>query len=159
MPTARPTTGKPTTRPTTLKPTARPTTGWPTREPTTRAPTNPPTTAAFAYCQAKARATSAKACADKNGLRLCRFNYELLPGVLVDPNLPPNTCRPVVEFHPAAAINAASYKNCVASTVIRTQKNCIKTRGCFWNAATPTGGGLLPDYPVQCLPNFIKNAE
>jgi hypothetical protein len=156
-PTARPTTFKPTARPTTLKPTARPTTLKPTREPTTRAPTKAPTTKAFAYCQAKARATSAKACADKSGLQLCRFNYEYLPGVAVDPTLPANTCWPSAVFHPAAAINAASYRQCVAPTVIQTQNKCIQTRGCFWNSATASGP-LLPAFAVQCLPNFVKNA-
>jgi hypothetical protein len=75
----------------------------------------------------------------------------------VDPMLPANTFWPSAVFHPAAAINAASHRQCVALTVIQTRTNCVQTRGCFWNSATASGP-LLPAFPVQCLPNFIKDA-
>jgi hypothetical protein len=158
-PTAKP--SKAPTSPTTKAPTAAPTSKAPTPLPTTAQPTTGrPTLAAdasaIAVCQAPKRVTSATGCADKAAARLCAFNYEVAPGLLVDAGLPANTCVPKTLMQDAAVINEGAYRRCVARAVRGNAAKCRKTRGCFWN-----GSALSPDtplranLPLQCLPFWM----
>jgi hypothetical protein len=155
-----PTTPAPTQLPTTRYPTAFPTTKASAPLPTTSSPstTGRPTTVAdakaIAVCQTAKRVGSAAACADKSGAKLCAFNYEVLPGLLVDPGLPANTCVPKTFMHDAAVINADAYRRCVVRAVVASAAACKRTRGCFWNILAPNKP-ILAGLPVQCLPIWM----
>lgn len=161
-PSKAPTTPAPTQFPTTRSPTAFPTTKAPTPLPTTASPatTGGPTSAAdakaIALCRTAKRVGSAAACADKSGAKLCAFNYEVLPGLLVDPGLPANTCVPKTFMQDAAVINADAYRRCVVPAVVASAAACKRTRGCFWNVLAPNTP-ILAGLPVQCLPIWMTS--
>jgi M6 family metalloprotease-like protein len=166
--TKAPTTKVPTTQAPSKAPTQVPTTRAPTtRAPSTLAPTLPagatprPTTKkdklTSAYCMARARINSASACADKKGIKICSFNYEVSPGRLVDKALPANACRPSTFFQDAAVINAAAYRRCVAPSIVASKVACVGTRGCYWNEGEEPSSPLVAGFPVQCLPNWTQD--
>ena len=88
---------------------------------------------------------------------MCSFNYEVLPGVAVDPALPANTCMPSTEFNDAAIINAAAYRRCVDPAVVGSKSGCAKVRGCYWNESSESAAPLIKGFAVQCLPIWTQD--